>query len=471
MTYVLLCADHDPPRIPDGDVRYLAGLCSEPSLLGLVPDEVDHLVLGVHWAEVDLARLQSAMRRNGFDPLSVGILDLTHLDTPDLLRAATAGMTARTEAFPGATPEQTKLEPAHRVSRRSLLSGLAPASIGAPAIDPARCVAADGCRACVLACPAGALIWQGGAITYDKTACITCGICITTCPTGAVVNPTVTPEAIERQIRAITHSSDTPIGIRFICRTGEEALPRPGYLDVSVACTGMLTPGWLLAPLLLGAAATDTAGCREAGCRLELDPRLGAAVDDASTILDALGIDPARLGGSPESALSPLQPSPVFGPDIDARVIELLAEAVEARSASAGSLRATRVGFVTIDPATCTACRMCARLCPTDALQAHDLIDGVSIDFDPRACVACGQCLSICPEIERGAISLEVGFDLTEWRKGRRDLRRDTSPRCTRCGRPIAPTAMLDRIAAMLGAEHQSTLTLLRTLCLDCRGR
>jgi formate hydrogenlyase subunit 6/NADH:ubiquinone oxidoreductase subunit I len=113
---------------------------------------------------------------------------------------------------------------------------------------------------------------------------------------------------------------------------------------------------------------------------------------------------------------------------------------------------------------------MCAQICPTDALHSFAADDTV-LDLDPRLCVACGQCLDICPESERGAIAMSIGFDLADWAMGRREVRRDSLPRCESCGSPIAPLAMLERIASMLGPEHSAVTGLLNTRCLACRGR
>jgi ferredoxin len=472
MTYLLMCADHATPEPPHADAHLVGGLCANPSLLALVPDQVDHLVVGIHESEVDLSRLQAEMRRLGLDPLGVGVIDLTWPIAPSELAVTLTGLTARTEAFAGATPEQVKSEPARRVSRRDLLSVPTPLSIGAPSIDRSRCAAFDGCRACVAGCPAHALAWEGGGIRYDKGACTTCGICVTTCPTGAVVDPTMTPGAIEAQLRAISAASPAPIGIRYICRTAETA-PDAGFIDVRVACTGMLTPGWLLAPLALGVAAVNALGCDQAGCRLENQDRLAAARDDARSILDALGMEQTRFGANPDRELAPFVSTqmPLLGPGVDARVITALAEISGPPTPSAVSLGVGQVGSITIDTATCTACRMCAQLCPTDALTSIILLDAVSIEFDPALCVGCTQCLGVCPEIHRDAISLDISFDLADWAAGRREIRHEDTHRCERCGRTIAPAAMLERIGALLGPDHLRTLPVIAGLCIDCRGR
>jgi Ni,Fe-hydrogenase III small subunit/NAD-dependent dihydropyrimidine dehydrogenase PreA subunit len=54
---------------------------------------------------------------------------------------------------------------------------------GLPAIDPSRC--ADGCRACVEACPTGAITDQPG-LRLDLGRCLFCTECVQACPEGAI---------------------------------------------------------------------------------------------------------------------------------------------------------------------------------------------------------------------------------------------------------------------------------------------
>jgi Ni,Fe-hydrogenase III small subunit/NAD-dependent dihydropyrimidine dehydrogenase PreA subunit len=55
---------------------------------------------------------------------------------------------------------------------------------GHPILDPARC--ADGCRACVDACPTEALAQDGGGLGLDLGRCLFCPECTAACPTGAI---------------------------------------------------------------------------------------------------------------------------------------------------------------------------------------------------------------------------------------------------------------------------------------------
>jgi Ni,Fe-hydrogenase III small subunit/formate hydrogenlyase subunit 6/NADH:ubiquinone oxidoreductase subunit I len=54
---------------------------------------------------------------------------------------------------------------------------------GRPALDPTRCP--DGCRACVEACPTGAVTADDG-LALDTGKCLFCSDCIDECPEGAI---------------------------------------------------------------------------------------------------------------------------------------------------------------------------------------------------------------------------------------------------------------------------------------------
>ena len=55
---------------------------------------------------------------------------------------------------------------------------------GGPALDPAKCP--DGCRACVEACPTGAVRAEDGRLALDMGRCLFCTDCTEACPAGAL---------------------------------------------------------------------------------------------------------------------------------------------------------------------------------------------------------------------------------------------------------------------------------------------
>lgn len=54
------------------------------------------------------------------------------------------------------------------------------------------------------------------------------------------------------------------------------------------------------------------------------------------------------------------------------------------------------------DARPCTGCRLCERICPSDAI-AVEVVRGenawvtASLSVDPGRCVSCGLCIDVCP--------------------------------------------------------------------------
>ena len=469
MTTVVICGDETspPPQFSDARVVVLQNLCTHlRDLTDWIADDETQLVLAVHRTHVDLGSIQAAVRRLGFDPLRVGILDLDTIATEADRSAPIAGTIARSLQAGNVDPAQVKLLPPDRSTRRALLSFGKPRYISAPGIDPSACHAADGCRVCVDRCPADALSVTAGAIAHDVDACVVCGHCVTACPAGAVENPTATAPSIEAEIRAVVSASTEPPKIRFRCR-GAVVPAEPGWYQVEVPCTSMLTPGWVLAPLALGAAGVDVVACSAGGCPHRLDRHTVAMLEDTATIARELGIRIDQPVGHPVGHPVGVD-EPLLGPGATARVTQLLAASDASWKAGLGI---ADIGQVTIDPTTCTACERCATVCPAGALESDHTADGVLISFDPRQCTGCASCLSVCPELERGAISLRRELDIADLRLGRRTVREEQVATCEICGAPVAPHGMLARIEAMLGEDHAGALAIIGRRCQRCRGR
>ena len=472
-TTVLLCADR-VTQAPEADAETIIveAMCSHPKRIGANANGADRLVLGLCRGDYVLGKIQTELRTAGFDPLGVPILDLPNGGFDSFrLGIEMSAAVARANAFPGSGPEHAKLTFPAEISRRSLLTLSSPQYLAAPAVDHELCAAGIGCRACVGECPQGALSWEGGKISYDKAVCQPCGRCVTTCPTGAIENPAVTPAAIQAQIEALGKFDD--VAVSYTCERGHLPETTPGWYPVSVPCTGMLKPQWLLAPLLMGVPAVAALPCSSTGCPLGHDDIVLRTVDFCSKLLVELGTTASRVATTPLSL--ELKPLPLrtlsdpFGVHGGAEVAVALADVLSRPDVTLAH-EAAPSGRIDIKESACTGCTQCAQACPTGALE-FESNTSVSVSFDAALCTACSQCIPRCPELSRGAIGLTPVTDMAQLTAGRTVLFEQQSKVCERCGNPIATAPMMERIGDLLGSEHDATMALVSTVCIDCRGR
>ena len=130
--------------------------------------------------------------------------------------------------------------------------------------------------------------------------------------------------------------------------------------------------------------------------------------------------------------------------------------------------RLSPFGKVELDTPQCTGCGLCAQECATEALTVsyNEETSVFQLLFRYGKCLACGRCVEICPEkclhMER---ILEPG--------GMNDesvLFEDEIARCSRCGGPVGPKVMIDKIRDRVDSSRNLPVTQLE-LCPECKIR
>lgn len=86
----------------------------------------------------------------------------------------------------------------------------------------------------------------------------------------------------------------------------------------------------------------------------------------------------------------------------------------------------------------CVPCPVCETACPMGALSHIRQGDRAGLWVSPERCTACGVCVAACPE---RALRLEPDIDLAEWGGGEARLASPRNLACRRCGaEPLTPS-------------------------------
>lgn len=235
-----------------------------------------------------------------------------------------------------------------------------------------------GCGDCVTACPHDALSYDGTGVVLAPDACTGCGHCVGACPVRAVTIET--PPLVRR--------GDTLIRV---CQRHPAARGRPA--PVCIQGAGLQeAAGWLLSGVRRVACGTgDCATCPDAPAQ-GLDSTLAMLGPHAPALTRATPDelrDWARQAGD--------GPAPARRAFLRGIAAPLMEENTEARPLA--RLQSTAEVFIyapVIDPAHCTGCDACVKLCPEDALSRS--ADPPAYVADPAACTACFLCVDVCAD-------------------------------------------------------------------------
>ncbi|MGB5776121.1 MAG: 4Fe-4S binding protein, partial [Sedimenticolaceae bacterium] len=354
--------------------------------------------------------------------------------------------------------------------------------------DPDICAHArsgqSGCRRCIDACPAEAIVSIGERVEVNPNLCQGGGICATVCPTGAMryayPGPGDTAERLRLMLRTYTEAGGTDPVVMFVAESDAAALPATPANVLLLVVEELASVGhelWL-------AAIAWGAGCVLLADGGSVPGRARAALEEQIALchglLKGLGYDQAALHAVDTrempakcAAVAGLPEAACFAATDSKRQLATLAldhlwEASAARVESFTLPARSPYGRIGVDSERCTLCMSCTSVCPALALSAGD--DVPRLVFHESNCVQCGICANACPE---SAISLmpRLLADPAQ-RRLPATLYEEPPFCCVQCGKPFATRRVVDNILEKLAGHAMFQTDRARRrlqMCEDCR--
>jgi len=341
-----------------------------------------------------------------------------------------------------------------------------------------------GCRRCIDACPAEAIISIGEQVEVNPNLCQGGGICASVCPSGAMryayPGPGDTAQRLRLMLKTYAEAGGSDPVILFVSDddvTGLAPTP-PNVLLVVVEELASVGHELWLAALSWGASCVLLAdsGSVPPKAREALNQQISYSHD----LLKGLGYstDALRIV---DSGQAPADCPPAAGLPIAATFAALdqkrelagmaldhLWQHSQQRPERFSILPGAPYGGIRIDADKCTLCMSCTSVCPAKALSAGEDIPRVLLH--EANCVQCGICSNSCPE---QAITLEARYLADPEKRRQPQVLHEEPPFCcVACGKPFATRRVIDNILDKLSGHAMFQTERARQrlkMCEDCR--
>jgi len=342
------------------------------------------------------------------------------------------------------------------------------------------------CNQCIDACPAEAIFSLGERIEVDPNLCQGGGSCSTVCPSGAIRYRYPNLRDNGTRLRDMLQTYRRHGGADPIVLFHADSFAAQQYLQaydnlLPLAVEELASVGMDLCLSALAYGALQVVLVIDAEVPSSAQDVLRRQLDWLHALLAGLGLGSVYVTlCRADEALPQVDRIDLAVPAIHDMPLQKRNAIYQALDHLAVNLKPTadRVtlpagapfGDVIVDAGKCTLCMACVGACPGNALQDGSNREVPELFFVESNCLQCGACEQTCPE---DAITLQprLLFD-REIRNRARALNRDKPFACIACGKPFAPTSVIDKMQEKLKDHHmfgnQRALDRLK-MCDDCR--
>ncbi len=310
------------------------------------------------------------------------------------------------------------------------------------------------CQRCVDICPENAISLDPGPTVSDS--CSACGLCVTTCPTEVFRDDLYLEGHLLEQAKSrLAAGQEKSLSIH--CHRAED---RDGN-SLPLPCLGRISDYFIVGAALAGfdEVLFTIGACSQ--CRFKHgDEVLGNSIRAARPLLEGLGLGDFGIRVEEKEKRAVLVRRDIFSKIFqNAKLIqERVSDRPERRGSRGHSPRRNLLrkllsrrnwenspgvryqpelpwGEIWIDADKCSACGICANVCPVGAIQEQTDADHQLLFFNSASCHNCRLCQGACPE---NAIDFEEDLAVTAVTDNRPKVVAEIAlSSCVACGQSI----------------------------------